>query len=475
LAEVETVNVVISPLRVGLAAALLCPGAGAQVITPLRSASGQFTVRQKQEALASTAAPAVRVSIAGGWAFLLASRDSGTIKSGQKVTLEPAFLLVSCENLKALLLKELEMSDRWQGRVDLKISPQLTEAQGPLLTGVYRPGRWDYELELPKSLDQEILVRTVVQTLFLEIANRQAGSQSAEVPFWLVEGMSARLQANNLPTLILQPGQRRSGGMVWNRTSAIMPEELRHHAALTFQQLSWPQPADLTTNGLPLYRACAELFLEELLRLPDGRACLRSTLAQSAQHLNWQTAFLLGFRSHFAQLLDVEKWWGLSYVDFANGKAPQSWTAADCWEALKNSLDVPVQVSLDTNRLPVAALLTLQEVIQKWPPADAARALQGAIGSLRFLAARATPESRLLAILYAKTLAGYLNESQTAQRAPMMGQHAPSRLERIKADAIKQLDALDRRRAALRAEAVSTNLSQSGATGSPGASQADDR
>jgi hypothetical protein len=469
------VNVVISPLRVCLAAALLCPGAGAQVVTPLRSASGQFTARQKQELLAPPAVGLARVPIAGGWAFLLASRGSGTINRSQKVTLEPPFLLVSCENIKGLLLKELEMTDRWQGRVDLTISPQLTEKQGPLLTGIYRPGGWDYELELPKSLDQEILVRAVMQTLLLEIANRQAGSQSAEVPLWLVEGMSAHLQADNLPTFILQRGEQWSGGLVWNRSSAIMPEALRRHAALTFQQLSWPQPADLEAEGLPLYRTCAQLFLEGLLRLPDGRACLRSMLAQSAQNLNWQTAFLRAFRSHFGQLLDVEKWWGLSCVDFARAKAPQSWTTADCWEALKNSLDVPVTVHLDTNRLPVAARLTLQEAIRQWPPADAARAVQGAIGSLRYLAARATPELRLLADLYLRTLAGYLNESQAAERGPMLGKHAPSRMAVIKADAIKQLDALDRRRAALRAGAVSTNLSQFSATGNPGVKEAGDR
>jgi hypothetical protein len=454
------VNVLISPLRVCLAAALVCSAVDAQVI-PLRSASGQFTARQKQGRLAPLPAGGLeRIGIAGGWAFLLPSKGPSTISGAEKVTLEASTLLVSCEKIKTLLLTELEMSDRWQGRVDLAINPQLTEEQGPVLTGIYWASGWSYELELPKSLDQEILMRAVLHTLLLEIANRQAGAQSAEVPLWLVEGMSARLRANNLPTFILQMGERRSGGVVWNRGSGIMPEELRQHAALTFQQLSWPQAADLTAEGLPLYRTCAALFLEELLRLPDGRACLRSMLAQSGQHLNWQTAFLLGFGSHFRQLLDVEKWWGLSYVDFVRGQAPLTWTAGDCWKALKDSLDVPVEVYFDTNRLPTEARLTLQEVIKKWPPADATRAVQGAIGSLRLLGAHATPELRLLAGLYLKALAGYLNASQTAERGPMLGKHAPSLLGGIKADVIRQLDALDRRRAALRAEALSTNLSQ---------------
>jgi len=239
-----------------------------------------------------------------------------------------------------------------------------------------------------------------------------------------------------------------------------MPEELRRHAALTFQQLSWPQAADMTAEGLPLYRTCAQLFLQELLRFPDGKACLRSMLAQLAQHWNWQTAFLLAFRSHFSQLLDVEKWWGLAYVDFARGESSQTWAAEDCWKNLKDSLDVPIDVHFDPNHLPVEARLTLQEAIRQWPPAEAFRAVQGAVGSLRYLAARATPELRPLVGLYLKTLLGYLNDSQ-AERSPRLGKDTPSRFETSKANVIRQLNALDRQRSAMRAEAFSTNLFQS--------------
>jgi len=446
-----------------LAAVLFCHAADAQVFTAW-SASRQFVARQKQGPMAALPAAGVaRIGIAGGWAFLVSSKGSSAVHSGEKVTLDASTLVVSCERLKRLLLMELEMSDQWRGRVDLTINPELTDEQGPLLTGIFRPNGWNYELELPKSLDQEILMRAMVQTLLLEIENRKAGPQSAEVPLWLVEGMSARLRANNLPTFIVQPGEHWSGEIKWNRGAAIMPEELRQHAALTFQQLSWPQPADMTAQALPVYRTCSRLFLEELLRFPDGKACLRSMLAQSAQHWNWQTAFLLAFRSHFSQLLDVEKWWGLNYVDFAKGESSQSWAADDCWTKLKNSLDVPIDVHFDPSHLPVEARLTLQEAIRQWQPADAFRAVQGAIGSLRYLAAHATPELRPLAGLYLKTLSGFLNDSQAAERSPRLGKNATSRLDSIKAGVIKQLDALDRLRSgmrAMRANAVSTNLTQ---------------
>ena len=50
----------------------------------------------------------------------------------------------------------------------------------------------------------------------------------------------------------------------------------------------------------------------ELLRLPDGRACLQRMLAQLPQHYNWQFAFLEAFHARFERPLDVEKWWALS-------------------------------------------------------------------------------------------------------------------------------------------------------------------
>jgi hypothetical protein len=240
--------------------------------------------------------------------------------------------------------------------------------------------------------------------------------------------------------------------MRWNKRTELLPEELRHHPALTFQQLSWPQAADLTGQGLPLYRGCARLFLEELLRLDDGPACLRSMLSQLGRHWNWQTAFLEGFHSHFAQLLDVEKWWGLTYVQFTSDYGDQPLSAADSWEKLKNTLDIPVEVHFDSNQMPVEARLTLQEVIEQWPPGEAVPAIERAIAGLQILAARAAPQLRPSAQLYLKTLQVYLHDRRTVAGRTTLGKHetASGSLRAVKGDAVKQLDALDRRREGLR-------------------------
>jgi hypothetical protein len=454
------VTILILPLCLWLMAGICCTSALAQSV-PFRSSSGQFTAWQLQRP-ASLAGPARSMlrPMAGKWAYLFSSGAAPALSNTEEITLDPALLVAQCERLKGRLLAELGEADQWQGRIDLIINPSLSEDKGPQLEADPNPQGWRYKLVLPKSVKQEILLRKLFQTLFLEMANRHATAQSAEIPLWLVEGMCARVQANNLAAFILQRGQSVSANIIWDKGSQTMPAALRQHAPLAFQQLSWPQESDLMTEGLPLYRSCAELFLEELLRFNDGRACLRSMIEQLPEHLNWQTAFLLAFHSHFDQLLDVEKWWSLSYVDFLRGYQAQAWSAADSRKTLQSCLDVPVVVHFDTDHMPVDAEITLQEVIRKWPSRDALDALQRAIAGLKFLEPRAAQEWRPLARLYLKSLLEYLKASQAAEREPLLGKHAPPLLNNAKAEAIKQLDALDRQREALWTGVVSTNLPQ---------------
>src|SRR5208282_28551 len=122
--------------------------------------------------------------------------------------------VVSCERLKEILLSELGLTDHWQGRIDLTINPALTEENGPRLQGGRDWNGWNYELELPKSVPARILEQALVQTLLLELVNRNAGQRSAEIPIWLIDGLSAHLEAYNLPTFILQPGVQMAGSNV---------------------------------------------------------------------------------------------------------------------------------------------------------------------------------------------------------------------------------------------------------------------
>ncbi len=405
------------------------------------SSSGQFTARRLKDPAPS---------------FIPAKATTNR----QSVSLDPALLVTECEQLKGRLLAELDETDNWQGRIDLIINPSMAEDAGPQLTAVSRSPGWTYQLVLPKKVAHEILMRKLFQTLFLEMANRHGGGQSADIPLWLVEGMSAHLEANSLMAFMLQPGQSVSRNIVWNKGTQTMPTELRQHPALAFQELSWPEESDLTSDGLPLYRSCAQLFLEGLLKFDDGKACLRSMIDQLPGHWNWQTAFLAAFHSHFEQLLDVEKWWSVNYVDSVRGYKAQAWSDEDSRRSLQNALDIPVEVHFEAGHMPVEAKVTLQEVIQKWQPKEAREALERTISGLRFLDQRATGEWHLLSQLYLKTLVQYLKDYQTAQREPMLGKHTPPLKQMAYDEVIRQLNALDQRREALWAGVVSTNRPQ---------------
>jgi len=351
------------------------------------SFSGQFIAREMRARPRWAPSPsAVRVPMAGGLAFLIAAPPPTPSAPTDKIPLEPALLVVSCERVKELFLTELGLSDDWTGKIDLIINSSLKEEREPSLTAIHNLDGWSYELELPKRIPPQILVRAVIEALLAELANRHAGSQTADIPFWLVDGLSAHLQAFNLPTYIVRPNVQSAG---YQKLTIEGMEEvrtvLRQRAPLTFQQLSWPEQADVVGKDEAVYRSCAQLLFESLLQLDDGRDCLHRMLEEMPKHLNWQTAFLLAFHSHFARLLDVEKWWGLNCVSFTASDLTAPRTAQTCWHKLQDALDVPVEVHIAPTRTPTQARLTLQEVILQWDAVSARAALQRTVRELEGL------------------------------------------------------------------------------------------
>jgi len=481
------VKTLLLPFCAWFAATIVSAQPSSQLVTA-SSYSLQFTARELRSRSRWTSSPlAARVPIAGSLAFLVAAPPVSSPGEPADVRLEAETVVVSCERIKRLFLQELGMRDDWRGRIELIINSSRTEKRGPLLTGIYRPNEWSYELELPKTIQPQILVRAVVQTLLTEVVNRRAGSQSAEVPFWLVEGLTAHLVAYNLPTFIIRPNVQTVGyedlrieGLGGIRAG------LRQHTPLTFQQLSWPERSNIAGKDEAVYRSSAQLLLESLLHLADGRSRLRQMLQEMPRHLNWQTAFLLAFHSDFPRLLDVEKWWGLNCVSFTSSDLTEPLTEQECWQKLRAALDVPVEVHLDSSRMPAPARLTLQEVIMQWNPAEASAALQRAVRDLQGLqlftfrcdvnldASGASPavlrdasdleasqwrigrELSPLVTRYLTVLLGYMKHSQSPPPlASPAGRLAADRFLAFKQETARQLNSLDEERAAMWAKSPS--------------------
>src|SRR5208283_3272794 len=112
--------------------------------------------------------------------------------------------------------------------------------------------------------------------------------RAAEIPDWLADGLSQQLSTAGSPEIILSAPGQLVDGLPQNRTVttqrgvdplADARRVLRDHAALTFDQLSWPTDAQLTGGDGGVYHASAQLFVSELLGLKNGPAHLRAMLA----------------------------------------------------------------------------------------------------------------------------------------------------------------------------------------------------
>ena len=377
------------------------------------------------------------------------------VNPGSKLALDPSLLVMSCERIKESLLLTLGGRDQWRGRITLLINPAFPQDQCPVLEGVYDPRGWNYRLTLPSAIEPRLLLVAIVNALLMETANRHAGAQSAQVPLWLVAGLSARLQADNLPTLLLRPQSRIATNRINRAERNALRDQLRGHPPLTFQELSWPEPENLAGGNYDLYAGCAQLFMDELLRLEDGHRCLEAMIDRLPQHLNWQTSFLEAYSRHFGRLLDVEKWWGLACVRFTGVDAASRFSPADSWHKLQQALDVPVEVHLRQDHLPAQAEITLQEVITNWDPAPAAQALQRAAQSLLLLRLQIAPELRPLLERYLATVQDYLG-SNRPDRPAGLGKSHPLQPAGLRLAACKELNALDAQRAAMRSRYVST-------------------
>jgi hypothetical protein len=200
-----------------------------------------------------------------------------------------------------------------------------------------------------------------------------------------------------------------------------------------------------------LYSGSARLFVGELLRLTDGRACLRTMLAQLPQYYNWQVAFLGAFQTHFSRPLDVEKWWSLSLNQAVGRGEAQAWPVEESWQKLDQVLHIPVQVRTGANELPQPGEVTLQQIVREWDLIRQTQALNNALRDLGLLRLHIAAEYAGLVRDYAQAIESYLNQRDRSNAILPFVRNASRR--RAVETVVQQFDALDAQRAALRSAA----------------------
>jgi hypothetical protein len=384
------------------------------------------------------------------------------------VRLDPAVLAVSAERIKQSLYRLLGgVSVRdWQGKIFLVLHPALYADE--TVTVVARPIdlNWSYQVQLPDVVQRARFLRGLTSVLLLEMANRQktGDGHSAEIPAWLIDGLSRHLLQDELADVVLStpnplPDNPRPGWLA-PKAHELDPlanarRVLRQHPALTVEQLSWPAEAQLSGQDDGVYCASAQLFVAELLKVSNGPGRLREMLADLPECYNWQTAFQDVFRDQFHRPLDVEKWWALEVVGFLSRDPGAPWTAAESAGRLDELLRVPVQIRVSSNTLPEHVEIPWQMAISKLARAGQMAVFETRLRDLRIAELRMTPKCHALAEDYCRVLEGYLGErTQPLPRQISKANQGTGALRQPAGKTIKLLNALDARRRALAAAAA---------------------
>ena len=325
-----------------------------------------------------------------------------------RIALSPALLAVSCERVRDALYQELGLSPRWRinsspsgrGSISLVIH---TKPDDQISIAPWRREKgWNFRIDLPAQIEPARLVETIVHVLLVDLASAGSNSEVVELPSWLSKGFIAYVKSSSLRALVLQSNRSIAREEVRVEPAMFARNRLREKPALSFSELSWPD--DLPEALAAVYADSALLFVAELLRLPDGRVCLRETIQQLANYRNWQFAFLRGFRSHFTELGDVEKWWALKLVGLRSAGSGEQWSRVESLQRLDAALRVPVNIHASSNALPQRSEVPIEEVVSRWEPSLQRGALSEVLQRLAFLRPHAANEAASLINEYSSVL-----------------------------------------------------------------------
>ncbi len=407
---------------------------------------------------------ATRTSISGQFIVIGVNPDLPrerpplAVTNAEFVRLQPALLAVSAERVKQPLWNWLGLGPgaQWQGRIYLALHPAASLDENVAIMSIRYAGAWNYRVELPDALSRTRLVRALTGVVLLELANRgNPGDRSAEIPPWLTEGLAQQLIAS-VPELIVSPPDSLVNGVPESQVTVVergldslVPARaaLSGRPALTFDQLSWPDGAQLNGDDGGVYRASAQLFVSRLLELDQGAAHLRAMLQMLPRGYNWQTAFRAAFAPDFPRPIDIEKWWALQTVSFAARSSGAQWTPAASRGRLEEILRVPVEMRSAPTNLPVHTLISLQAVIRDFDFDRQTGILQNQLRDLQLAQWQLAPPEAGLAAAYQRALANYLGLAGGAAPSAR-GIKSPPSKKRIVAT-LKELDLLDAQRQAM--------------------------
>ncbi len=402
-----------------------------------RSRSGQFVVYGPPP----QTGPATR-----------ASDSSGT----NLIRLEPPLVAISCERIKHAMLLELGAPDRWQGRFYIVLHPGAPPDQTIQVTSSRFANGWLYRVDMPAQLEPDRFVRAVVRMLLVEWINRCNPGELVEAPAWLSEGLAERVLENSPLDLLVPPPTYRGRAMSvstvvrqgWLTNHLVKAHQLlRKHEPLALSELVAPTQTGLVGEAALVFRYSAQVLVDELFQLPNGRAAICSFLDALAFAPDAELALLHALAPHFRSYGEMERWWTLKSYHFTSRDfRTQAWPAEEVLAQLDAILQVHLLTRSDTNNPPTRTSAPIQSSLQdNWDQPWLRNTLRFKATQLQALQLRAPQELAPIIFEYRKLFANLADRLSRARATPADRSSAAKFIQQ----AISKLNALDARRAAL--------------------------
>jgi hypothetical protein len=287
------------------------------------------------------------------------------------IRLEPEVLAISSDRIREAFLRKFAFPNVRSGSISLYLHSSGRGQPNIRITSTLYPDGWRHDMALPDEVDPIRLIRAIIQVSLLEIAHSGSVAKAAEIPFWLIEGGAASLNSEAGPDLVLQSiptGLMRRSVRESQKGDPLAHarEQFRSRKPLSFEELNMPTAELLSGDNQIFYRNSAHFFIEQLLQLPQSRAGLLKMVQLLPRYWNSQTAFLQAFQPYFGTVLDVEKWWTVSLLDFMGRDVRQVWVWELSLEKLQEILISPAQIRHAPDQLPVLSEVTLAQIISEW-------------------------------------------------------------------------------------------------------------
>jgi len=375
------------------------------------------------------------------------------------VQLEPWVLVVSCERIKDVLWRELNVTTPAAGKIFIFLYRAESADDHITITPQQFSDGWSYRLDMPDLISHDHYLSVMTYILLLELANRNADGRSAEIPLWLREGVARQMLAGHEAELIPLIPQWNVNGLTI--TPIVMEgrrqdplahahEVLMANPALTFEEMSWTSSDDLRGEPGEQFRSSAQLFVARLLNLRNGHVAFSSFVQSLPRYYNWQLALFNAYHNEFSTTADVEKWWAINVVQFTGHDLSHAWSLEVSLQHLESTIRPAVEVRTAANQAPLHTDTTLQTIIRDWKQSQRDDTLRQVINELAVLKVRLAPAVAQVADSYQATLNSYFKDRQQFDGVSESKRPSSITEASVMRTALKNLDALDAQRAALR-------------------------